>query len=66
MPVKVLDGKLDGRAIQIGRALRGWNQRDLALASDLKVRCVWEIENNMRPPTRTELARILGALSTGG
>ncbi|MDR4469114.1 MAG: helix-turn-helix domain-containing protein [Nitrospira sp.] len=56
---------IDGKAIQIGRALRAWTQRDLSRATGLSLHRVWELENNQRVPTKDELAKILRALSTG-
>jgi len=56
---------LSGNAIQIGRAMRGWSQRDLAEAAGLTPWRIWKFENNRDTPRLEELAAILSALSTG-
>jgi len=56
---------LSGNAIQIGRAMRGWSQRDLAAAAGLTPWRIWKFENNRDTPRLEELAAILSALSTG-
>ena len=56
---------LDGKSITIGRALRGWSQRELAQIAGLKPHRVWKLENNVSSPRPVELAKILRALSTG-
>lgn len=57
--------KLDGRAIQIGRSMRGMTQRELAEATRLKPWRLWAIEHDKSPARHDELAKILRALSTG-
>jgi transcriptional regulator with XRE-family HTH domain len=57
--------KLDGRAIQIGRSMRGMTQRELAEATQIKPWRLWAIEHDESPARPGELARILKALSTG-
>jgi transcriptional regulator with XRE-family HTH domain len=56
--------KLNGRAIQIGRSMRGMSQRELAEATQLKPWRLWAIEHDKSPVRPSELAKILKALST--
>jgi len=60
MPVN----ELNGRAIKIGRAFKGMSQRQLALATGLKIHRIFSIENDVKPPRPAELAKILRALTT--
>ena len=55
---------LTGKAIQVGRALRGMTQRELAEASGLPVWRVWSLEHGVKPPKPDELAKILMALTS--
>ena len=57
--------ELCGRAIQIGRALKGWSQRELGERAGIKPWRVWSIENDVLPARPNELAKILKALTTG-
>ena len=45
---------LSGNAIQIGRAMRGWSQRDLAEAAGLTPWRIWKFENNRDTPRLEE------------
>ena len=57
--------ELNGQAIKIARAMRGWSQRELGEKSGLKPWRIWSMENNVFPPRPNELASILKALTTG-
>jgi transcriptional regulator with XRE-family HTH domain len=55
--------ELDGKAIRIGRALRGLSQRELGQACGMTLWQIWQIENGVRRLRPEEVVKILGALS---
>jgi transcriptional regulator with XRE-family HTH domain len=57
----MMDIDESGNAIQIGLAMRGWSQRDLAEAAGLTPWRIWKFENNRDTPCLEELAAILSA-----
>jgi ribosome-binding protein aMBF1 (putative translation factor) len=57
--------ELDGRAIKIGRVVKGWTQRQLGAATGLKPWRIWALENNVYTPRTEEWSKIWHALSSG-
>ena len=54
---------LSGEAIRIGRAIKGWSQRELGKRTGLTPWRVWALENSVCAQRPEEMAKILRALS---
>jgi hypothetical protein len=62
--VLVIDKRNSGEAVRIARAVRGWTQRELGVASGLPMWMIWQVENDVREVKAEEWAKIWGALAT--
>jgi len=56
--------ELSGKTIKIGRAMKGWSQRELGKKAGLKMWRIWALENDVYGPRPDEVEKILQALSS--
>jgi transcriptional regulator with XRE-family HTH domain len=56
--------ELNGTSIRVGRAVKGWSQRELAQACGFTIYKIWSFENRVRRPKPEEWAKIWGALTS--
>lgn len=56
--------EFDGRAIAIGRAMKGLTQGELAHLAGVPVWRLWSFESSLMVPTQKEWVGIIKALST--
>lgn len=64
MPIMTTPLKVDGNAIRIMRLVHGLSQRRLGELSGVKPWRIFQIEHGVVEPRDTEIARLLGALTT--
>lgn len=64
MPVIKSAVPVSGNAIRVVRTLRGLSRRELEQRSGIKMQRIFHIEKGLAKPTETEIAQLMGAMST--
>ena len=64
MPVINGPLKVTGNSIQVMRVVRGLSRRRLGELSDIKPWRIFQIEHHLSEPRESEVARLLGVLTT--